>query len=129
MAGETEKLTLNLGPVDLGQIDLLVGEGFYSNRADFLRTAVRNQIAQHAESVKGAVARHGLGLGLHRITRRDLELARAAGTALHVRVLGLATIDDDVPAELARAAIASVGVLGAFRCSDAVREALADRIQ
>jgi Arc/MetJ-type ribon-helix-helix transcriptional regulator len=129
MAGETEKLTLNLGPVDLGQIDLLVEEGFYSNRADFLRTAVRNQIAQHADSVRQAVARHALVLGLHRITRRDLELARAAGEARHVRVLGLATIDDDVPAELARAAIASVSVLGSLRCSDAVREALADRIR
>jgi Arc/MetJ-type ribon-helix-helix transcriptional regulator len=39
MAGETEKITLNLGPVDLGQIDLLVQEGFYSNRTDFIGTS------------------------------------------------------------------------------------------
>jgi Arc/MetJ-type ribon-helix-helix transcriptional regulator len=128
MAGETEKITINLGLVDLGQIDLLVQEGFYSNRTDFIRTAIRNQIATHAETLKQTVARKTLVLGLQHYTRRDLEAVRAAGQRLQIQVVGLASIADDVSAELARATIDSVVVLGAFRASAEVKAALADRI-
>jgi Arc/MetJ-type ribon-helix-helix transcriptional regulator len=126
---ETEKITINLGLVDLGQIDLLVREGFYQNRTDFIRTAIRNQIGEHAEAVKQTVARKTLALGLQNYTRRDLEAVRAAGETLQIRVLGLATIADDVPPELALEAIDSIEVLGAFRASPAVKAALADRIR
>ncbi len=125
---ETEKITINLGLVDLGQIDLLVREGFYQNRTDFIRTAIRNQIGEHAEAVKQTVARKTLALGLQNYTRRDLEAARAAGETLQIRVLGLATIADDVPPELALETIDSIEVLGAFRASPAVKAALAGRI-
>ena len=128
MAGDTEKITINLGFVDLGQIDLLVHEGFYSNRTDFIRTAIRNQLATHAEAVKQTVARKALVLGLHHYTRRDLEAARAAGQKLQIQVLGLASIADDVSPELAQATIDSLVVLGALRASTEVRAALADRI-
>jgi Arc/MetJ-type ribon-helix-helix transcriptional regulator len=128
-ASETEKITINLGFVDLGQIDLLVQEGFYSNRTDFIRTAVRNQLAVHTEAVKQTVARKTLVLGLQHYTRHELEAVHAAGHKLQIQVLGLAIIADDVPAELARATIDSVTVLGAFRASPEVREALADRIR
>ena len=126
--GETEKMTINLGVVDLGQIDLLVQEGFYSNRTDLIRTAIRNQLTVHAEEVKRTVARRTLVLGLQHVTRADLERARAAGQMLHIQVLGLARIADDVTPELARATIQIVEVLGAFHASPAVRQALADRI-
>jgi Arc/MetJ-type ribon-helix-helix transcriptional regulator len=129
MAGETEKLTLNLGPVDLGQIDLLVQEGFYANRADFIRTAIRNQLTSHAEVVRQTAARRTLILGLQHYTRQDLEAVRAAGERLQINVLGLATIADDVSAELALATIDSVVVLGAFRASEAVKRALAGKIR
>lgn len=125
---ETEKITINLGLVDLGQIDLLVREGFYQNRTDFIRTAIRNQIGEHAEAVKQTVARKTLALGLQNYTRRDLEAVRAAGETLQIRVLGLATIADDVTPELALETIDSVEVLGAFRASPAVKAALAGRI-
>lgn len=125
--GETEKMTINLGVVDLGQIDLLVQEGFYSNRSDLVRTAVRNQIAAHGDSVKQAVARRTLMLGLQHFSKADLERAKAAGERLRIHVVGLARIADDVSPELARAAIESVSVLGAFHASDKVRRALADR--
>jgi Arc/MetJ-type ribon-helix-helix transcriptional regulator len=125
---ETEKITINLGLVDLGQIDLLVREGFYQNRTDFIRTAIRNQIGEHAEAVKQTVARKTLALGLQNYTRRDLEAARAAGETLQIRVLGLATIADDVTPELALETIDSIEVLGAFRASPAVKAALAGRI-
>ena len=125
--GETEKITVNLGYVDLGHVDLLVRDGFYSNRADFIRTAVRNQVERHAEAARRSAARRGLDLGLRHYTREDLEAARAAGRPLDIRVLGLASIAADVPPELARAAIASVSVLGALQASPAVRAALADR--
>jgi Arc/MetJ-type ribon-helix-helix transcriptional regulator len=115
--------------VDLGQVDLLVREGFYQNRTDFIRTAIRNQLNTHAESVRSTVARKELVLGLQHYTRRDLEAAREAGETLRIRVLGLASISDDVPPELALATIDSVEVLGAFRASRAVKAALADRIR
>ena len=126
--GETEKMTINLGVVDLGQIDLLVQEGFYSNRTDLIRTAIRNQLSVHAEEVKRTIARRTLVLGLQHFNRTDLERAQAAGEMLRIQVLGLARIADDVSAELARATIESVVVLGAFQASAAVRKALADRI-
>ena len=127
-AEKTEKITVNLGVVDLGEIDLLVGEGFYANRADFIRIAIRAQLATRATAVEQTVARKTLVLGTQRFTRRDLEELRAAGKTLAIRVLGLASIADDVSADLARATIASVEVLGAFRASEAVKAALADRI-
>ena len=126
--GETEKMTINLGVVDLGQIDLLVQEGFYSNRTDLVRTAIRNQLLVHADAVQRTVARRTLLLGLQHLSRADLERAQAAGQMLQVQVLGLARIADDVSPELARATIGSVVVLGAFHASAAVRSALADRI-
>ena len=126
---ESEKITVNLGFIDLGHIDLLVEEGFYSNRADFIRTAIRNQVIAHGEVLKSSVARRSMVLGLQRYTRKDLEKVLAAGEQLHIQVLGLATIDDDVPAQLASRAIGSIAVLGALRASPQVRAALADRIR
>ena len=128
-AGDSEKITINLGVVDLGQIDLLVQEAFYSNRTDFIRTAIRNQLDRHADVTKRSVARKSLDLGLRHFSREDLEAARAAGETLHIHVLGLASIASDVTPELARATIASVVVLGALHASPAVKAALADRIR
>ena len=128
-AGEiSEKITINLGVVDLGQIDLLVQEGFYSNRTDLIRTAIRNQLATHAEVVRETVARKTFVLGLQRYTRADLEALQAAGQTLQIQVLGLATIATDVSPELALATIDSIVVLGAFHASPAVKAALVDRI-
>jgi Arc/MetJ-type ribon-helix-helix transcriptional regulator len=124
---ESEKITINLGFVDLGHIDLLVEEGFYSNRTDFIRTAIRNQVLAHADVLKHSVARRSMVLGLQRFTRQDLEKVLAAGEQLHIQVLGLATIDDDVPAQLASRAIGSITVLGALRASPQVKAVLADR--
>lgn len=128
-AGETEKITINLGFVDLGQIDLLVQEGFYSNRTDFIRTAIRNQLTTHAEVVRKSVIRHTLDLGLRHYTRNDLEAVRATGEKLRIHVLGLASIADDVTPELARATIDSIVVLGVLHASPAVKTALSDRIR
>ena len=127
-AEKTEKITINLGIVDLGQIDLLVQEGFYANRTDFIRTAIRTQIASREAAVNQTVARRTLVLGTRHYSRRELEEVRAAGQKVQIRVLGLATIADDVPAELALATVDAVEVLGAFRASPAVRAALASRI-
>jgi Arc/MetJ-type ribon-helix-helix transcriptional regulator len=127
--GDTEKITINLGYVDLGHIDLMVQEGFYSNRTDFIRTAIRNQLERHADAVKRSVAHKSLDLGLRHYSRDDLEAARAAGQMLHIHVLGLASIADDVTPELARATIGSIVVLGALRARPALKAALADRIR
>ncbi len=127
-AGETEKMTVNVGVVDLGHVDLLVQEGFYSNRSDLIRTALRNQLALHADMVRQTVARRTLTVGLQHFGRADLERAVAAGQRLQIQVVGLARIGDDVTPELARAAIDSVTVLGAFQAPAAVRQALSDRM-
>jgi Arc/MetJ-type ribon-helix-helix transcriptional regulator len=126
-APDSEKITINLGYVDLGQIDLMVREGFYSNRTDFIRTAIRNQLGQHADAVKRSVSHHTLDLGLRSYSRDDLEQVKAEGHTLHLNVLGLLTIAPDVSPELARATIASITVLGALHASAAVKHALADR--
>jgi Arc/MetJ-type ribon-helix-helix transcriptional regulator len=127
--GDSEKITLNLGPVDLGRIDLLVQEGFYSTRSDFIRSAIRSQLGLHAAEIARSIERHTLELGLRDITAADLEAARAAGETLHVKVVGLARIAADVTPELARASIASLTVLGALQASPQVKQALADRIR
>ena len=128
-AADSEKITINLGFVDLGQIELLVQEGFYSNRTDFIRTAIRNQLDRHDAAVKQSVARHELDLGLRRYSRQDLEAARARGEMLHIQVLGLAIIAADISADLARATIASIHVLGALQASPAIKAALSGRIR
>jgi Arc/MetJ-type ribon-helix-helix transcriptional regulator len=126
---DSEKLTLNLGFIDLGSIDLLVRDGFYSNRSDFIRTAVRNQLATHAETAKQAASRLTLELGLRTYARQDLEAVQAAGEKLKIRVLGLAVIADDVTPDLARATIESITVLGALHAPAEVKTALADRLR
>jgi len=126
---DSEKITINLGYVDLGHIDLMVQEGFYSNRTDFIRTAIRNQLERHADVVKQSTVRKSLDLGLRNFSREDLEAARRAGDMLHINVLGLASIAQDVTPELARATIASICVLGALHASAAVKAALADRMR
>jgi len=125
---KTEKITVNLGVVDLGQIDLLVEEGFYTNRTDFIRMAIRTALATRADALHQSAARRTLTLGTCQYSRRDLEQLRDAGERIHIRVLGLATVADDVGPELALATIGSVEVLGAFRAPAAVKAALAARI-
>ena len=125
---ESEKITINLGWIDLGHIDLLVREGFYSNRTDLIRTAIRNQLDRHNDAVKQSVARQNLDLGLRRYSRQDLEAVRGAGETIQIQVLGLAVIAPDVSAELARETIASIYVLGALQASPEVKSALKDRI-
>jgi Arc/MetJ-type ribon-helix-helix transcriptional regulator len=127
-AADSEKITINLGYIDLGHIDLMVQDGFYSNRTDFIRTAIRNQLDRHADVVRQSVARKTLDLGLRHYGRQDLEAVRDAGERLRINVLGLASIARDVTPELARATIASVTVLGALHASPEVKAALADRI-
>ncbi|MGY1409409.1 hypothetical protein ACW5EG_07510 [Luteimonas sp. A611] len=124
---DSEKITINLGVVDLGQIDLLVQEGFYSNRTDLIRTAIRNQLATHGEALRHTVARRTLVVGLQDYGRRELEAARDAGQRLRIQALGLVRIAEDVTPELALAAIESISVLGALQASPRVKAALAAR--
>ena len=126
---DSEKITINVGFVDLGNMDLLVRKGFYSNRTDFIRTAIRNQLASHADAVKQSIVRHTLELGLRRVGRQVLEASKAKGVRLQIQVVGLATIDHDVTPELARETIESITVLGALHASKEIKSALADRIR
>ena len=124
---ESEKITINVGYVDLGHVDLLVRDGFYANRTDFIRTAIRNQLERHADATRQSVSRRSLDLGLRHYSREELERARAAQRALDIRVFGLVTIAPDVNARAARASIASVSVIGTRQACPAVKVALADR--
>jgi Arc/MetJ-type ribon-helix-helix transcriptional regulator len=126
--GDTEKITINVGYVDLGHIDLLVQEGFYSNRTDFIRTAIRNQLASHSDAIKQSIVRNTLELGLRRFSREELETVKAAGRKLRIKVVGLAVIADDVTPELARETIEAINVLGALQASPSVKAALSGRI-
>lgn len=126
---DNEKITINLGYVDLGRIDLLVQEGFFSNRSDFIRAAIRNQLVGHSDAVAKSIERHTMELGLRDYTRADLETLRDAGEMLHVKVVGLARIASDVTPELALATIGSITVLGVLQAGPEIKKALADRIQ
>lgn len=121
---DTEKITINMSVVDLGRVDLLVEEGFYSNRSDFIRTAIRNQLAKHATEVAASVTRRSTSLGVIYFSRKDLEKARATGQMIEIRAVGMAVIANDVSPELAKATIASVEVFGTLKASDAVKRAL-----
>lgn len=127
-AGDTEKVTINLGYIDLGQVDLMVQEGFYSNRTDFIRTAIRNQLTTHAEVVRETVARKTLELGLRHYTRADLEAVQQCNEKLHIQVLGLATIAADVTPELVEATIASITVLGVLQASPEIKAVLVNKM-
>ncbi|HMA50724.1 MAG TPA: CopG family transcriptional regulator [Magnetospirillaceae bacterium] len=129
MNGDNEKITINLGYVDLGHIDLLVQEAFYANRSDFIRTAIRNQLDRHSDSMSRSIARQQLDLGLRRYGRRELEAVRASGETLAIQVLGLVVIEADVPVDLALATISSIHVLGALQAAPEIKAALAGRIQ
>jgi Arc/MetJ-type ribon-helix-helix transcriptional regulator len=124
---DSDKVTVNVGLVDLAQVDLLVEEGFYSNRTDLVRTAIRNLLTQHADVIRQTIVRKRYVMGLYRYSVQELEQLVAEGQQLDIHVLGLAVIEDNVSPELARNAIASIQVLGAFVASPAVRAALADR--
>ncbi len=126
---DTEKVTINLSVVDLGQIDLLVEQGLYSSRTDLIRTAIRNQLDRHGEVLQQSITRKTLAVGVVVYTRDGLEKHRARGEQVEIKVLGMATIASDVPPELARQTIASVEVRGVLRASEAVKQALADRIR
>lgn len=126
---DSEKITINLGFVDLGKVDLLVRERFYSNRTDLIRTAIRNELDRHDEAIRRSVTRHDFDLGLRRYTASDLEAARDAGEKLHIQVLGLVVVAPDVSPELARDTIQSISVLGALQASPAVKSALQGRIR
>nr|WP_299497837.1 CopG family transcriptional regulator [uncultured Rhizobium sp.] len=128
-SGDSEKITINLGYVDLGRVDLLVQEGFYSNRTDFIRTAIRNQLSAESDIVKQSIVRHTLELGLRDYSKADLEAVKAAGERLHIKVVGLARIAPDVTPELALATIESITVLGALHVSRELKSALAGRIR
>src|SRR5690349_4836487 len=125
---DAEKVTINIGLIDLGLIDLLVQEGFYSNRTDLIRTAIRNQLNAHGDVVKQTVARRTLTVGLQDVSRATLESAQREGTRLQIRALGLVRIADDVTPALAKATIESISVLGALQASPAVKAALSGRI-
>jgi Arc/MetJ-type ribon-helix-helix transcriptional regulator len=126
---ENEKITINLGFVDLGRIDLLVQEGFYSNRSDLIRTAIRNQLDSHLDVVKKSLERHTMELGLRDYSVADLTAVRDAGEVLHIKVVGLARFDPAITPELALETIASITVLGALQASTEVKKAIADRIK
>jgi len=126
---ESEKVTINLGFVDLGHIDLLVKDGFYSNRTDFIRTAIRNQLQRHSDSINRSIDRKTLELGLRHYSRHELEKAASTGEMIKVNVLGLVIIANDVAPDLARASIASVTILGALHATADVKAALADRMR
>ncbi len=125
---DTEKITINLGVVDLGQIDLLVEHGLYSNRTDLIRTAIRNQITRHATVLDQAVTRRAMAIGVIGYSRSNLQKYQEKGERLDIKIIGMLHLSDNITPELALATINSITVRGVFNASKEVKEALADRI-
>ncbi len=128
MMADTEKITVNIGLVDLGRIDLLVQEGFYSSRADFIRTAIRNQLDRQKSAVDSITDRKSMVIGTLSFTKSDLEKKLKENEMVNVKVIGLLILADDITPELALDTIASVTVRGVFKAPENVKEALKDRL-
>ena len=126
---DSEKITINMNAVDLGKVDLLVQEGLYSNRTDFIRTAIRAQLEKHTLEVQQSVTRYSFGIGVFSYDRRELEAIRLSGEKININALGLLILNDDIPVELARETIATIRVRGIFQARPELKEALADRIK
>lgn len=124
---ESEKITINMSAVDLGKVDLLVQEGLYSNRTDFIRTAIRNQLDRHNLEIQQSVTRHSFVIGVLSYNRVDFEKYRQKGEQVEMKVIGLLALADDIPAELAREVVTSIQVRGIFQASSELKAALADR--
>lgn len=126
---ESEKITINMSPVDLGKIDLLVQEGLYGNRTDFIRTAIRAQIEKHQLEVQQSVARHSYIIGVLIYDRKEFEAMKARGEKINLTVVGMVALAEDIPPELAAEVVESLQVRGVFNASQAVKIALADRMK
>jgi len=126
---DTEKITINMSAVDLGKVDLLVQEGFYSNRTDFIRTAIRNQLDKHNLEIQQSVSRNNYGVGVLFYSRSDIERFKAKGQKVNIKMIGMLSLASDIPADLARDVIESIKVLGIFIVSDEVKAALSDRMK
>jgi len=126
---DTEKITINMSAVDLGKVDLLVQEGFYSNRTDFIRTAIRNQLDKHNLEIQQSVSRNDYGIGVLFYSRSDIERFKAKGQKVNIKMIGMLSLATDLPADLARDVIESIKVLGIFMASDEVKAALSDRMK
>lgn len=125
---ETEKITINLGPVDLGRIDVLVEQGLYSNRTDLIRTAIRNQLDRHEPVIQAHAVKWSFVLGVESVTRSTLEEFRRQGKMISLRVIGMLKLADDIDPELALETIEAIRIRGSFQATPVLREALADRI-
>lgn len=125
---DSEKITVNVGSVDLGRMDLLVQEGFYSNRADFIRTAIRNQLERQSTAVDSITNRKSMVIGTQVYTRKELEEKRENNELVNVKVIGMLILTDDITTALALETIQSVTVRGVFKASEDVKTALKDRI-
>jgi Arc/MetJ-type ribon-helix-helix transcriptional regulator len=126
---DTEKITINMSAVDLGKVDLLVQEGFYSNRTDFIRTAIRNQLDKHNLEIQQSVSRNNYGVGVLFYSRSDIERFKAKGQKVNIKMIGMLSLASDIPTDLARDVIESIKVLGIFIVSDEVKAALSDRMK
>jgi Arc/MetJ-type ribon-helix-helix transcriptional regulator len=126
---DTEKITINMSVVDLGQVDLLVKEGFYSSRTDFIRTAIRNLLTTHSEKVRELVTKKAMVVGVVSFNKKDLEEIRSKGVKLEIKALGMCFLAEDISPDLALSTISSLEVMGVLKASDAVKEALGKRIK
>jgi Arc/MetJ-type ribon-helix-helix transcriptional regulator len=126
---DSEKITINMSAVDLGKVDLLVQEGLYANRTDFIRTAIRSQLERHNLEVQQSVARHSYGIGVFEYDLKDFERLKASGKRIKFTVVGVLHIAHDVPPDLAAEVIETIQVRGVFNASEAVKAALADRMR
>src|SRR5512141_1239365 len=118
---DTEKITINMPAVDLGKIDLLVQEGLYSNRTDFIRTAIRSQVEKHNIEIQQSVTRHSYVIGVVSYNRADFEKHKLKNERLKLAVVGLLHLQDDITPELAAEVIETINVRGILIASDPVK--------
>ncbi len=121
---ETEKITINMNVVDLGKADLLVEQGFYSNRTDFIKTSIRNQLSVHANVVDNVITDKSIYLGVALYNRKDLEKVLEQNKVLDIKAAGMVILANDIDVELATKAIKSLKVYGVLKASPEIKKAL-----
>lgn len=118
---ETEKITINIDVVDLGKIDLLVDQGFYSNRTDLIKTSIRNELLKHEETVKQIVTEKSYNIGVTKFSKDYLEQLASNHKVLDVKVMGLLIIEEDVTPQLVQKTIQTLKVMGAFKAKNEIK--------
>lgn len=120
----TEKITINVNTSDLGKIDLLIHEGYYSNRTDFIKSAIKSQVNKHDDEINMILSskkKKDWFVGVYVLTEDELQALKRYGRKKAIRGMGLLIVDKDVSLDLMKTSISAIETYGVCRCSSEIK--------